>query len=103
MAQPATGDNLDTNAPKALDDREGVWQSGVFRAYLSTTEANSKTANRRYLNMEVPIRIDVEGVPTDVIHRWNGTTWIVSDAIVLSGEASAGNLPTPSDETFIIL
>lgn len=97
MAQPPTGDNLDTNAPKALDDREGVWQAGVFRAYISTTEANTKTANRRYLNMEVPIRIDVDGVPTDVKHRWNGTTWIVSDAIVLAGEAISDIDPVFSD------
>lgn len=97
MAQPATGDNLDTNAPKALDDREGVWQAGVFRAYTSTTEANTKTANRRYVNMEVPITIDVDGTPTDVKHRWNGTTWIVSDAIVLAGEAEADIDPLFTD------
>lgn len=106
MAQPAISDNLDTNAPKALDDREGVWQSGVFRAYSSVTEANTKTANRRYLNMEVPITIDVNGTPTDVIHRCTNVasgTWVVADAIQLSNEVSEGNLPTPSNESFIIL
>lgn len=103
MAQPAQSDNSDYNAPKASDDRLGVFQAGVWRAFTSTTEANTKTANRRYLNMEVPIRIDVDGTPTDVMHRWNGTTWIVSDAIQLAGEASEGNLPTSSNESFIII
>jgi len=87
MSLSPINDNQNLRAPKALDDREGVFQSGVFRAYLNKEEANTKTANRRYPNMVVPITIDVDGTPVDVSHRWNGTDWVIDDAIQANNAA----------------
>lgn len=104
MAQLPVSDNTALNAPKPLDDREGVFSAGVWRAYASFTEANAKTLNRRFKTMEVPITTEVSiGVFKDLTYRWNGTQWILSDAIKLSENVNLDTLPTPSNESFIIL
>jgi len=88
MAQLPVSDNTALNAPKELDDRKGVFSAGVWRAFLNEAEANAKTLNRRPINMEVPITTEVStGVFEDLMYRWNGSEWIISDAIYLVEES----------------
>lgn len=58
--------NLTPNTPKPLDDRGGLFASGTWRPYTSTTEANSTINSAyRYVGMTVYI-----GTPTNFQTYW---------------------------------
>lgn len=68
FAQTNLSNNLQINAPKALDNRSGIFSSGIWRSYASTTEANT-TINSAYRFKGMTVQVNVGGVPTDYWYR----------------------------------
>jgi len=57
-------DSLQNSSPKALDVKYGVFASGTFRAYNSTTEANS-SINAAYRSVGLTVLVNVGGTNTE--------------------------------------
>ena len=68
VAQTNLSNNLQLNAPKSLDNRTGIFQSGIWRAYNSTSEANS-TISPFYRYKGMTVQVNVGGIPTDYWYR----------------------------------
>ena len=88
MAQKPINDNINISAPKLLDDRQGKIVAGQQLAYETKEEASEKTAGRRPIGLKSYIDVEVlEGINRTLEHRWNGTDWVVDDAVLAREQA----------------
>ena len=88
-AQTPLSNNLQVNAPKALDNRTGVFKFGVWRPYYTISEANTNIlSNYRYNGLTVPI-----GTINDFKEYWY-RGGIVDDSLVLK------TTPLPQNFTY---
>ncbi len=66
LGQTNVSNNLQVNSPKILDNRYGVFQSGVWRPYVSKTEANT-IVNPFYRANGLTVAV---GTPSDYSEYW---------------------------------